>query len=738
MQVPLVCASITEDDVAAAQYRPPLGRAWYFGDREYSGRQRDLENKIVVGGMRRPVESLARVPGLREVGLRLRQSLELFVAKHPQLLQLSIPGQGEAVWTSLRGQLEGPLVAVVARVLQVPLDVASQRGPNSAWRSHLVRGFCLQANDPERYLADWLRDGAPIGVAKPIPESGIFPTLATAPSVDLISSLYAWSGGHVNYVSVRENRQGVEAELARLVSKGYIVKFDNWETLSAEYKGVIVSKLAAITKIKPDGTVKLRLIVDMLRSGLNKFVKLNERILLPRIRDVIKDVMSLLGQENSEEDEVELAVVDFVDAYQTIGVHPDERKHQVIAGFDGSYYVMCSVAFGGAGSPLIWGRAAAFLGRSGQSLFLPSEARLEIYVDDPFAAFKGTAEQRTWNLTILMLWWLSLGPDLSWAKAQRGSTVKWIGAEISIDSTKAASVTLPSEFIGKLLANIRATMGAQDWTGYSSTIVGTVDIADLRTLAGRASWAASIVPCFGAMLEPIWAVLAEYNQPGRHPQGARIPRRRIALACSWMIRVLLRLSGALHLTYHVDVFFGEPTFVITVDASPWGLGGFVQYKGEPLGWFAERVQTSDVEKFGIVIGSHKFQTLLEALAVLVAVRIWSPIWKGSRATLRVRSDSLSTLGAVNKLRSKTPGLAAIMREIALDCAEGIYTLQVLEHLPGELNVWADALSRIWQPGQVSSIPTELLNVTQCHPPPRNATWWKLQEEPNENEREVRE
>ena len=104
-----------------------------------------------------------------------------------------------------------------------------------------------------------------------------------------------------------------------------------------------MSKLAAITKERPDGTIKLRLIVDMRRSGLNGRVVLNERI-------VVKDLMSLQAQQTEEEDEgVELAVVDFVDAYLTTRV----QRHQVIAGFNFSHYVMRSVAFGGAGSPRI-------------------------------------------------------------------------------------------------------------------------------------------------------------------------------------------------------------------------------------------------------------------------------------------------------------------------------------------------------------------------------------------------
>ena len=82
----------------------------------------------------------------------------------------------------------------------------------------------------------------------------------------------------------------VEAELDRLVCKGHIVKFYTWEELTEVYQVFVVLELAAITKVRPDGTVKLRLIVDMLRSGLS------ERIVPPRIRDVVSDLRSLLVQ----------------------------------------------------------------------------------------------------------------------------------------------------------------------------------------------------------------------------------------------------------------------------------------------------------------------------------------------------------------------------------------------------------------------------------------------------------
>ena len=50
---------------------------------------------------------------------------------------------------------------------------------------------------------------------------------------------------------------------------------------------VVVSKLAAILKTRPDGTLKTRLVVDYRRSGVNSFVMANERVVLPRLRDAL-------------------------------------------------------------------------------------------------------------------------------------------------------------------------------------------------------------------------------------------------------------------------------------------------------------------------------------------------------------------------------------------------------------------------------------------------------------------
>ena len=55
------------------------------------------------------------------------------LTSHPEVQQLSFPGQGLATWTKFRHLLEDPLVATVARSLHVPEELAICRGPHSVW-----------------------------------------------------------------------------------------------------------------------------------------------------------------------------------------------------------------------------------------------------------------------------------------------------------------------------------------------------------------------------------------------------------------------------------------------------------------------------------------------------------------------------------------------------------------------------------------------------------------------------
>ena len=84
----------------------------------------------------------------------------------------------------------------------------------------------------------------------------------------------------------------------------------------------------------------------------------------------------------------------------------------------------------------------------------------------------------------------------------------------------------------------------------------------------------------------------------------------------------------------------------------------------------------------MVIVSHNIKNVARSNTCLGCRLVLDAVRDGSRATLRTRSDSLGTLAAVNKLRSKTLGMAAAMRELAMDCPEGAYAPKILGHLLG--------------------------------------------------------
>jgi hypothetical protein len=56
-----------------------------------------------------------------------------------------------------------------------------------------------------------------------------------------------------------------------------------------------------VTKAKPSGAVKYRLIIDLLRSGGNGLAKIPKRIVLPRVQDVVKDIQELWQQYGGQD-----------------------------------------------------------------------------------------------------------------------------------------------------------------------------------------------------------------------------------------------------------------------------------------------------------------------------------------------------------------------------------------------------------------------------------------------------
>ena len=633
---------------------------------------------------------------------------------------------GESGRSRLTGALEDELVARTAKVLGA---TSVARGPRSRWRADIVRAHIRESRDPERYLPAWLEEGVPTGVSVPVPPSGIFPPVATeAEASSELWRYYATGTPRDNYKSAVENAQEFAKEVERLHEAGYVSKYASLKEAQQALGHVVVSRVAAIVKLREDGTTKLRIIIDMLRSMVNSFVKLGERIILPRLMDVVTDLLALseaAARDGTADEIITQMVADFVDAFHTLGVRLEERPYQVFKLPDGSYCGYETAVFGGGASPLTWGRAGSFVGRSSQALFDDLRARIQIYVDDPWTCWRGRPQHVRRMQATLLLWWLVLGLEVSWKKVQHGTRVKWIGAEVGIDRCRAVFLGLPEEYAEEVRLEALELL-----------MMRSAPARRLRRLAGKAAWFSGFIPAVGAMIAPLWAGIAgatgrEGDRTTRHAGDGdtAVPIIRVSHALRWLVAFCLGRSGTLTREFALEVHSSPPAVKIDFDASPWGYGAVLYWQGKPCEYFGLPISSEDVARFGVVVGDHRFQTLLENLAILIGVRHWLPAWRHMRLLVTVRSDSKAALGAWTKERSKSAAVNEVVREAALDMAEGCYAIDIRAHVEGKANHWPDLLSRLHQPGASTQLPAALRRCKRVWPSERVPTWWKAAADP---------
>ena len=119
----------------------------------------------------------------------------------------------------------------------------------------------------------------------------------------------------------------------------------------------------------------------------------------------------------------------------------------------------------------------------------------------------------------------------------------------------------------------------------------------------------------------------------------------------------------------------------------------------------------------------------ECLAVLIAVDLWSFLWRQDRIQLKVRGDNVTALTLLIKMRpdKDSPAMGMIARELALRLAELSFPPEVI-HTPGVAHVIADKLSRVHAPGGTgvvdNSIHFTLEHAQLSAPPARDAKWYK--------------
>ena len=173
---------------------------------------------------------------------------------------------------------------------------------------------------------------------------------------------------------------------------------------------MVLNKVALLSKTKSDGSVKHRLVWDLRRSGVNLAVMQGERVVLPRLSDVAADLRELAA---TNRDEAFLLGTDVSEAFHQVPLHESERQFTVAAPA-GEYYVFKVLVLGSSSAPTVWGRYAAFLGRSTAAVVGTDPLRLQVYVDDPLYACLAEPPRAARLFSVALLWALVAGYPLAW------------------------------------------------------------------------------------------------------------------------------------------------------------------------------------------------------------------------------------------------------------------------------------------------------------------------------------
>ena len=215
--------------------------------------------------MRNPFASLPKVPAASEAGRFLRGKLESALDEYPGFVR--------DVGSVLRGNtMPPPLGGLVESARGAILDLVGERADEGATglQPSILDAYSRLTGDPDEHLATWLREGAPLGINRPVLSAGVFPTVPDEPvSSDYVTGFARSPTGCENYRSADEDAPTATSLLEHMVEQDWADSYSQWDDVTRDLgEGVVLNKLALLSKTKSDGSVKHRLVWDLRRSGV--------------------------------------------------------------------------------------------------------------------------------------------------------------------------------------------------------------------------------------------------------------------------------------------------------------------------------------------------------------------------------------------------------------------------------------------------------------------------------------
>ena len=679
-------------------------------------------NKACIGGMRNPAQAVKRLSLVRHTGRRIWAMWKDFIESHESALDVAIN------YGRTDNKFDDELVkewksALLDNFAKVPEEnktaiIRENYEYRSPLDAELWEAWMMEAKDPDRDIPDFIRRGVPMGMEVKIPPSNVFPAVVEdGDHTDEPAEEFEQLRWTRNYSSVREQQGEATLEIQRYIEKGYAIR-TSWRWIEETLGPAgTVSKMALILKEKEDGSIKRRIILDMRRSQGNLRAQVDERIVLPRIQDVLDSVRELWETKhqqgeygsNDRQDYFEFYLIDLADAFTHFGIRKEELKHCITPSEaeDDTAILWRAMLFGYKAAPLLMGRLSSAIGRLCQSICDPKLTQFQIYVDDLLVASLGSRAWRDTQFSAVLYTLAALGVQVNLKKGERGTRVQWIGCTIEVpeaNSTRQEEQVMVLGLSQQMVNQVVETLKSWRTAGMGS-------VKDLRTLTGRMSWIGGVLPRLRWTVNILYAVLRDVDKEQRdgteerRAEGRQDPRAKVGLfpikrlggVHFWLLKLFERPAEML--VREEKLHKPKVTWGIITDASPKGWGAIlvqvedgVHRRLKPMSALEGIISEEEAKLLEVEYGESSSQAVMEAYAILRAIAVW-PLKLQGQAIL-IRSDSSVVLGMMRKLSSPHKSLNFIASEIALRLEKYRVQRVVLHHLRGSLNVEADWLSRI--------------------------------------------
>ena len=187
-------------------------------------------------------------------------------------------------------------------------------------------------------------------------------------------------------------------------------------------------------------------------------------------------------------------------------------------------------------------------------------------------------------MAMFVLVWRSLGFPLSFKKAQRGACVTWIVAQYSIFQK-----TIKMQVKDAIIKDVRMMLDSLQGKNL-------IAIKDLRSLAGKLNAISSVVYTLRPFMFQFWAALSSTEiLKSKAPKGM-VWIKQIQISLKWVIAFMNGFKGSLVREFDLDSYLQKGRkIVVTLDASPFGIGAYLEIDDNVESWFAETITPTEAK-----------------------------------------------------------------------------------------------------------------------------------------------